>query len=89
VQTPLSGNQGILPALPRALHLESGKLRQSGLPAGDDPAAFSADFILAVFVFGDFYTVILLTVFETVIENYFLTASNNKGYSGDIEASLE
>jgi len=51
MQTPLSGKSGILPALPRALHLESGILGKSGLSVADDSAAFCDDFVL-VFSFS-------------------------------------
>jgi hypothetical protein len=50
LQTPVHGKQGILPELPRALHMESGILDKPRLPAGDDPADlrrhFSMDFLL-------------------------------------------
>jgi hypothetical protein len=59
VQTPLSGKSGILPALPSALHLESGIVGKSGLSPADDSAAFFDDFILDVFISRIFYKISL------------------------------
>ena len=61
MQTPVSGRKGILPELPRTLHVESGIVGKYGLPAGDDSAAFSADFVLDVFISRLFYKINLAT----------------------------
>lgn len=51
LQASVSGQRGILPALP-ASRMESGKLGQSGLSAGDDFAARRYAPVLAFSVFG-------------------------------------
>ncbi len=51
VQASVYDTQGILPALPRALHLESGILDKRRVSFGDDSAAVFDDFLLAVFIF--------------------------------------
>jgi hypothetical protein len=55
LQAPVSGREAILPALSRAIHLESGIVGKCRLSAGDDRAAFFNDFILAAFLFWNFY----------------------------------
>lgn len=50
VQASVYGTQRVLPALSRALHLESGIVGEYGLFTGDDSAAFPDDFVL-VFLF--------------------------------------
>ncbi len=54
MQAPFYGGKRILPALSRALHLESGIENESRLPFNDDGrAAFSDDFILDVSLYGN------------------------------------
>ena len=55
MQTPFSGKRGILPALPRAIHVESGIVGKRRLPDGNDchPAFFN-DFVLDVYVSRNF-----------------------------------
>jgi len=55
LQTPVSGKQGILPELSRALHLESGILGKRRLSVGDDSADFYGFIRLALFLFRDFF----------------------------------
>ncbi len=50
MQAPFFGERGILPALPRALYLESGKLDESGLSFINHRAAAFDDFVLVVFL---------------------------------------
>ncbi len=57
MQASVYGKRGILPALSRALHLESGILGKFGLSFGDDSAAVFDDFLLAVFVSRIFYQI--------------------------------
>jgi hypothetical protein len=57
MQAPVSGKQGILPALPCALHMESGIMDKRRLPAGDGSANFHGRFSLAVFLFRDFFQI--------------------------------
>jgi len=60
LQTPVSGKQGILPALPCALHMESGIMGERRLSAGDDSADFLGRFLLAVSLVRDFFQVSVL-----------------------------
>jgi hypothetical protein len=55
VQTTFSGKTRILPALPRAQHPKSRFLGKHELSSADDSAAFSDDFVLAVFLSRNFY----------------------------------
>jgi hypothetical protein len=55
LQKTFSGGQTVLPELSRAIHLESGIVGKHGLSADDVRAARFSDFILAVFLFRDFY----------------------------------
>ncbi len=57
MQASVYGKPGILPALPGALHLESGILGKCGLSDDDDSAAVPADFLLVVFVSRCFYEI--------------------------------
>lgn len=54
MQTTVSGKQGILPALSRALHLESGIMGKRRLSDSDDYADFINNFRLALFLFRFF-----------------------------------
>jgi hypothetical protein len=47
MQASVYGNGEILPALPRALHLESGILGKCRLSFGNDSSAIFDDFLLA------------------------------------------
>jgi len=61
MQASFFGKRGILSKLSRILHLESGILYESGLSFDDDGgAAFSGNFVLAFFLFRDFYEVSVL-----------------------------
>jgi hypothetical protein len=53
MQAALFSGQGILPELPGAIHLESGKLCQHRMPAVNALAPFAADTVLAVYVYWD------------------------------------
>jgi len=56
MQTSVYGKQGILPALPRTIHVESGVKNEYGLPFNDDRrAAVSNDFVLDVYVYGNIF----------------------------------
>jgi len=57
MQTPVSGKQGILRALPSALHLGSGIVGKRRLPDRNDRADFSNRFRLALFLFRDIFQV--------------------------------
>ncbi len=58
MQTPFSGKSGILPELPRALHLESGIVGKYGLSDGNGCGpAFSDAFVLDVFLSRRFYQI--------------------------------
>ena len=56
MQAALFSGQGILPKLPGATVLESGKLCKCGMPAADANAAVRAYPILAVHVYRDYYS---------------------------------
>jgi hypothetical protein len=55
MQASVYDKPGILPALSRALHLESGILGKRRLSFNDDSAAVFDDSLLAVFVSGSFF----------------------------------
>jgi hypothetical protein len=57
MQASVYGNGGVLPALSRALYLESGILGKFGLSFADDSAAVFDDFLLAVFVSRSFFQI--------------------------------
>jgi len=57
MQTPVYGRQGILPALPRTLHMESGIMGKRRLSARDDRADFLNNFRLAVFLFRGIFQI--------------------------------
>jgi hypothetical protein len=57
MQASVYGKPGILPALSRALHLESGIMGKCRLSFGDDSPAVFADFLLVVFISRIFYQV--------------------------------
>jgi hypothetical protein len=57
MQTPVYGKQGILPALSRALHLESGILGKRRLFVGDDRTDFYTGFSMAGFLFRDIFQI--------------------------------
>ena len=73
MQTPVYGKQGILPALPRAVHLESGILGKRRLSDRDDRADFFNRFRLAVFLFRGIFQ-IKFSVFSAlrILNSYFL-----------------
>jgi hypothetical protein len=56
MQASFSGERGILPALSEN-GMESGKLDESGLSAGNNPAAIFDNSILDFFLYGAFYPV--------------------------------
>ena len=74
MQTSLSGKQGVLPALSRALHMESGVLDKFRLSFTDDFAALRNDFVMAVFLFRLFYKI--RTFFQNYVKNYFVFAGS-------------
>lgn len=57
VQAPVYGEPGVLSALPGALHLESGIVGESRLPAGNDPASFGDAFVLVFLFFRNCFQV--------------------------------
>jgi len=57
MQASVYGKRRVLPALSRALHVESGIVDEFGLSADDDCAAFCDDFVLAVFLYEFFYKI--------------------------------
>ncbi len=57
MQTPFYGKQGILPALSRALHLESGIVGKRRPSAGDDYADFLNNFRLAFILFRGYFQI--------------------------------
>ncbi len=60
MQTPVSGKQGILPELPRAIHLESGIVGKRRLSGCDDSADLCDYFCLAIFLFRSFFQITLI-----------------------------
>ena len=56
MQAPLFSGQGILPQLPGAAVLDSGKLCKCGMPAADANASVRAYSILAVHVYRNYYS---------------------------------
>ncbi len=57
MQASVYGKREILPALSRALHLESGILGKYGLSSCDDFTAIFDDFLLVVFISRIFYQI--------------------------------
>lgn len=64
LQKAFFSGERILPALPRALHVEPGIMGKYGLPADDDRAARYDAFILVVFLSGNFPAVINGWIFD-------------------------
>ncbi len=63
MQASVYGASGILPALSRTLHLESGIVGERRLSAGDDCAASDNNSALGIFIFPVFIQVKLFTAF--------------------------
>jgi hypothetical protein len=57
MSTALPYGEGILSALPRTVHMESGKPRQSRLPCRDNSSAFPTDLVLAASFSGCVYQI--------------------------------
>jgi hypothetical protein len=57
MQTTVSGKQGILPALPSALHMESGIMGKRRLSDRNDRADIFNRFRLALFLFRDIFQI--------------------------------
>jgi hypothetical protein len=57
MQASFYGKPGILPALSRAIHLESGILGKRRLSFNDDSTAVFDDFLLVVFISRSFFQI--------------------------------
>ncbi len=69
MQKAFSRGQGILSALSRTIHLESGIHRKLGMSRRHDPAALYSNLVLAVFLLRNFYAVKI--IFTTEAQRFF------------------